>query len=113
MAEATVGDGTRIHYEIEGREDGPPLIFSNSLGTNLQMWNAQAEEAVGLGFRVIRYDQRGHGKSGAPNGPYSLARLADDVIELLDQLEITTTAFSATPRHTWRRARCGSSGSMR
>ena len=93
MAEATVGDGTKIHYQIEGREDGPPLIFSNSLGTNLHMWDAQAAEAVGLGFRVIRYDQRGHGKSDAPNGPYSLARLADDVIDLLDQLNITTTAF--------------------
>jgi 3-oxoadipate enol-lactonase len=93
MAETTVGDGTKIHYEIEGREDGPPLLFSNSLGTNLHMWDAQAAEAVGLGFRVIRYDARGHGKSEAPKGPYTLARLADDVIDLLDALKIKTTAF--------------------
>jgi 3-oxoadipate enol-lactonase len=93
MAEATVGDGTRIHYQVEGREDGPPLIFSNSLGTDLHMWDAQAAEAVGSGSRVIRYDQRGHGRSGVPNGPYSLARLADDVIDLMDQLKIATAAF--------------------
>jgi 3-oxoadipate enol-lactonase len=93
MAEATVGDGAKIHYEIEGREDGPPLLFSNSLGTNLHMWDIQAAEAVGLGFRVIRYDQRGHGKSEAPAGPYTLQRLADDVIDLLDALKIATTAF--------------------
>ncbi len=93
MAEVTTGDGTRIHYEIEGRDDGPPLVFSNSLGTNLHMWDAQAKEAIGLGFRVIRYDQRGHGKSDVPKGDYTLARLADDVIDLLDALKIERTAF--------------------
>ena len=93
MTEVTVGDGAKIHYEIEGREDGPPLVFSNSLGTNLHMWDGQVAEATGRGFRVIRYDTRGHGKSGAPKGPYTLARLADDVIDLLYALKIETTAF--------------------
>lgn len=93
MAEVTVGDGTKIHYETGGTEFGPPLIFSNSLGTNLHMWDGQLAEAAGRGFRVIRYDQRGHGKSGVPKGPYTLARLADDVIDLLDALRIETTAF--------------------
>ena len=51
------------------------------------MWDAQAKEAAGLGFRVIRYDQRGHGKSDAPAGDYTLQRLGDDVIDLLDALE--------------------------
>lgn len=93
MAEVTAGDGTTIHFEIDGREDGPPLVFSNSLGTNIHMWDGQVAEAAGRGFRVIRYDQRGHGKSGVPNGAYTLPRLAVDAIDLLDALKIETTAF--------------------
>ncbi len=93
MAEATTGDGVRIHYEVGGRADGPPLVFSNSLGTNLHMWDGQMEAAAGLGFRVIRYDQRGHGKSEAPSGEYTLARISDDVIDLLDALKIERAAF--------------------
>jgi len=93
MPEVTVSDGAKIHYKTEGREAGPPLVFSNSLGTSLAMWDGQAAEAVGHGFRVIRYDTRGHGKSDAPKGPYTLARLSDDLIDLLDALEIEATAF--------------------
>jgi 3-oxoadipate enol-lactonase len=93
MAEATTSDGIRIHYEIEGRADGPPLLFSNSLGTNLKMWDGQVSEAVGMGFRVIRYDQRGHGKSGTPAGPYTLERLGRDVIDLLDALDLEKVAL--------------------
>ncbi len=93
MGEITTGDGVVIHYELEGREDGPPLLFSNSLGTNLSLWDNQATEAAGLGFRVIRYDQRGHGSSGAPEGGYKLERLAQDVLDLLDGLDLPRTAF--------------------
>jgi 3-oxoadipate enol-lactonase len=93
MAEITTSDGCRIHYTIEGRADGPHLVLSNSLGTSLAMWDAQAKEAAGLGFRVIRYDQRGHGDSDAPKGDYTLGRLALDVIDLLDALGIERTAF--------------------
>jgi len=93
MAEFSTGDGVRIHYEVEGSQYGPPLLFSNSLGTNLHMWDGQVQEALALGFRVIRYDQRGHGKSEAPTGNYMLSRLADDVVDLLDALRIDRTAF--------------------
>jgi 3-oxoadipate enol-lactonase len=93
MGEITTGDGILIHYEVEGREDGPPLLFSNSLGTDLHLWDAQATEAAGLGFRVIRYDQRGHGASRAPEGAYKLERLAQDVLDLLDGLGLSRTAF--------------------
>jgi 3-oxoadipate enol-lactonase len=93
MGEITTGDGVLIHYEVEGREDGPPLLFSNSLGTDLHLWDTQATEAAGLGFRVIRYDQRGHGASGAPQGAYKLERLAQDVLDLLEALGISRTAF--------------------
>lgn len=89
----TASDGAKMHYRAEGRESGPPVVFSNSLGTNLHMWDGQAEEAAGLGLRVIRYDQRGHGKSDAPAGEYTLERLADDVIDLLDALDIERASF--------------------
>jgi 3-oxoadipate enol-lactonase len=93
VPEISTGDGIRIYYEMEGREDGPPLLFSNSLGTNLHLWDRQAEEALGLGFRVIRYDQRGHGNSEAPEGEYKIERLGQDVLDLLDGLGIEQTAF--------------------
>lgn len=93
MPEMNTSDGVRLHYEIEGREDGPPLLFSNALGTDLRLWDAQAEAAAGLGLRVVRYDQRGHGSSGAPAGDYTLERLGKDVLDLLDQLKIQQTAF--------------------
>jgi 3-oxoadipate enol-lactonase len=93
MAEVTTGDGAAIHYAVDGRPDGPPLVFSNSLGTNLDMWTAQAKAAAELGFRVIRYDQRGHGQSEAPSGPYTLKRLAADTIDLLDALKIEKAMF--------------------
>ena len=83
MAEFSASDGVTIHYEVEGTQDGPPLVFSNSLGTNFHMWDGQVGKATELGFRVIRYDQRGHGRSAAPKENYSLARLADDLAELL------------------------------
>lgn len=93
MPELKTSDGIRIHYIVEGREDGPPLVFSNSLGTNLHMWDGQAGEAMARGFRVIRYDQRGHGKSEAPAGNYTLERLGLDVIDLLDALNIERASF--------------------
>ena len=93
MAEFSAGDGVRIHYEVEGPKEGPPLLFSNSLGTNLHMWDGQVAEAARLGFRVVRYDQRGHGKSEAPKGDYTLGRLADDIADLLDALKIEKAAF--------------------
>ncbi|MGQ7793492.1 3-oxoadipate enol-lactonase [Faunimonas sp. B44] len=92
MAEFRTGDGISIHYQVEGDADAPPLVFSNSLGTNLHMWDGQMAEAAAR-FRVIRYDQRGHGRSEAPQGPYTMDRLGRDVIELLDALQIEKTAF--------------------
>jgi 3-oxoadipate enol-lactonase len=80
-------DGTPINVEVEGPEGAPPLMFSNSLGTDLHMWDAQAA-ALKNRFRVIRYDTRGHGKSGAPPGPYSMERLGRDVLKILSALGI-------------------------
>src|SRR3546814_13941273 len=63
----------RLHYRIDG-ERGPWLAFCNSLGTDLSMWDAQAEALSGS-FRVLRYDRRGHGASDAPPAPYPMAAI--------------------------------------
>jgi len=85
-------DGTPINVEIEGKADAPVLVLSNSLGTNLHMWDEQAK-ALAKHFRVVRYDQRGHGKSGVPDGVYSIERLSRDVLAILDALEIQRAHF--------------------
>jgi 3-oxoadipate enol-lactonase len=91
MGFADVG-GARIHYEISGPAEAPVLIFSNSLGTNLSMWDAQVA-AIGSTMRVVRYDTRGHGKSSATPGPYTIEQLGRDVIGLADALKIERFSF--------------------
>jgi len=73
------------HHVVTG--DGPPLVLSNSLGTNLYLWEDQVP-ALAEHFTLIRYDTRGHGESEIPPGPYTLDDLGQDVIDLLDHLEI-------------------------
>lgn len=78
----------RMHYRIDGDgPDRPWLLFSNSLGTDLTMWDAQMA-ALSPAYRILRYDTRGHGLSEAPPGPYGLADLGGDVVALLDALGI-------------------------
>jgi 3-oxoadipate enol-lactonase len=83
-------DGCSIHVEVEGPDSAPALMLSNSLGTTLAMWDPQAK-AFAEKFRLIRYDRRGHGQSGAPKGPYSMERLGRDVLAALDALKIEKT----------------------
>jgi len=82
----------RIHYELSGPEQAPALLFSNSLGTDLAMWDPQAPDLFEA-FRVVRYDARGHGQSSVPPGPYTIDQLADDVIGLLDHLKLDQVHF--------------------
>ncbi len=81
----TTGDGVRLAYRFDGAADKPVLLLSNSIGTDLHMWDATVP-GLAEHFRVLRYDARGHGASDAPSGPYSLDRLGRDVVELLDAL---------------------------
>lgn len=74
-----------VNHVVEG--EGRPLVLLNSLGTSLGMWDDQAGPLAER-LRLIRYDQRGHGESPVPNGPYSLADLGGDLIALLDRLQI-------------------------
>lgn len=81
-------DGCPIHVAIDGRDSGPTVVLSNSLGSTIKMWEPQLA-ALGREFRVVRYDRRGHGKSGT-TGPYSFERFGRDVIAILDALNIRT-----------------------
>src|SRR4051794_29219996 len=87
MNTVTTGDGVRLAYRVDGEAGAPPLLFVNSLGTDLRMWDPQAPR-FGSDFRVIRYDARGHGRSGVPPGPYTVERLGMDVLVLLNELAI-------------------------
>ncbi|WP_428425327.1 3-oxoadipate enol-lactonase [Pararhizobium sp.] len=84
----------RLHYRVDAdAAPGKPwLTFSNSLGTDLHMWDAQVA-SLSPHFRILRYDRRGHGLSSAPPPPYALADLGGDVLALLDALEIGQTHF--------------------
>jgi 3-oxoadipate enol-lactonase len=84
--------GCKIHVEVEGPEDAPALMLSNSLGTDLHMWDEQIRPLT-RHFRVIRYDRRGHGKSDAPKGPYTMEQLGRDVLAVLDGLGVARTSW--------------------
>jgi 3-oxoadipate enol-lactonase len=81
-----------LNYALEGPEDAPVLVLSNSLGTNLGMWDDQASVLREL-FRLLRYDQRGHGDSPVPSGSYKIEDLGLDLLALLDRLEIEHASF--------------------
>jgi 3-oxoadipate enol-lactonase len=87
MPDIKTDDGCIINTEIEGPERAPVLMLSNSLGTNLHMWDEQVAPLT-KHFRLLRYDRRGHGKSSVPKGPYSMERLGRDVVAVLDGLGI-------------------------
>ena len=84
--------GGRLHYQFDGDTDAPVLMLSNSLGTDLSMWQRQVA-ALSLKFRVLRYDSRGQGRSLVTAGPYSIELLARDALALLDRLEIPRVHF--------------------
>lgn len=88
----TSGDGCRLHFRWDGPEDAPVLLLSNSLGTALSMWEPQVN-TLAAQFRMLRYDTRGHGRSDAPVGAYSLDRLGRDVLELTDGLGVKRFSF--------------------
>ena len=77
-----------VHYTIEG--SGPWITLAHSLGCDTTMWDAQAA-LLAPNYTVLRYDARGHGQTSAPQGPYTLEQMADDVHGLFQHLGITRT----------------------
>lgn len=80
-----------IHYTIDGTQ-GPWLVMSHSLGCDVSMWDPQLAALAGR-YRVLRYDTRGHGRSGAGVAPYTLDDLADDAAQLMDHLDIAQATW--------------------
>ncbi|RYY64901.1 MAG: 3-oxoadipate enol-lactonase, partial [Comamonadaceae bacterium] len=84
--------GGAFRVRIDGPDGAPVLVLSNSLGTTLEMWDAQAERFAQT-HRVLRYDTRGHGGTVVSPGPYSFDQLGGDVVALLDALHIESASF--------------------
>jgi 3-oxoadipate enol-lactonase len=82
----------RVHHHLEGDPAAPVLVLSNSLGTTLELWEANLA-ALTERYRVLRYDVRGHGLSPVVPGPYRVEDIAGDVLELLDELGLERIAF--------------------
>jgi 3-oxoadipate enol-lactonase len=87
-----IAPGAKLRVVVEGPADAPPLLFSNSLGSDLTMWDGVVK-ALGSSFRTIRYDTRGHGGSDAPKGPYTVDVLGQDAIAVLDAVGADKAAF--------------------
>jgi len=84
--------GLRFHYEVSGRPGAPWLVFSNSLMTHIGLWDAQCR-AFRESYRILRYDQRGHGRSQPPASAVTFDELTDDLEALCDHLRIERAVF--------------------
>lgn len=91
MAQLQLADGV-LHYQLDGPANAPVLVLSNSLGTDLHMWDTQVP-LWSAHFRVLRYDTRGHGASLVTPGSYAIEQLGRDVLALLDALDIQQAHF--------------------
>jgi len=91
VAHLQLADGV-LNYQIDGPENAPVLVLSNSLGTDLGMWDTQVP-LWSQHLRVLRYDTRGHGASLVTGGPYTIEQLGRDVLALLDALDIAKAHF--------------------
>jgi 3-oxoadipate enol-lactonase len=76
-------DGLALRAESLGPAEAPAVLFLNSIGCRLWMWDAQVAALRG-GFRCLTFDARGHGGSDAPLGDYALAQLGSDALAVLD-----------------------------
>jgi 3-oxoadipate enol-lactonase len=77
----------------EGDPSAPAVVFSHSIMTTGDLWSGQVETVLDAGFRCVRYDARGHGRSVASPPPYAMDLLADDVVTLLDRLDLACAHF--------------------
>ncbi|MEV2223911.1 3-oxoadipate enol-lactonase [Nocardia vinacea] len=82
-----------VNCLTNGPDDGEPVVLSGSLGSDLRMWDPQITALTAAGYRVLRYDHRGHGASPVPPGPYTLTDLGSDVIGLLDRFGVRRAHF--------------------
>jgi 3-oxoadipate enol-lactonase len=82
-----------VPYKVDGPDDAPVLVLSNSIGSTSAMWDPQMA-ALADRFRVVRYETRGHAGAPVPDGPYALDDLGGDVVALLDRLGVERAHFA-------------------
>lgn len=85
-------EGIDLHYREDGDPEGAPVVFANSLGTDLRLWD-KVIARLPDGLRLIRYDKRGHGLSGCPAAPYKMGTLVTDAERLMDHLSVRDAVF--------------------
>jgi 3-oxoadipate enol-lactonase len=81
-----------MHYRDEGSPNLTPIVFANSLGSDLRMWDGVVEQLTA--YRRIRFDKRGHGLSATPTSPWTVEDLADDVVALMDHLGLARAVIA-------------------
>jgi len=86
-------NGTTVHYQWDGPQVGPVVMLAHSLSANRKLWQAQLPILLVAGYRVLRYDIRGHGESAAPEHPYTIEMLAADAIGLMDAVGLESVHF--------------------
>lgn len=83
-------NGITINYQIDGADTAADtIVLINGLADDLESWGFQIPALVEAGYRVLRFDNRGIGKTDTPAGPYSSRMLADDTKALVDTLGIS------------------------
>lgn len=88
---ASINDIT-LHYQLDGIATGTPLVFLNSLGSSLCIWD-EVCDLLRHRFHIIRYDKRGHGLSDCPPGPYAMRDHSNDLLGLLDHLQVASATL--------------------
>lgn len=88
-----IREDVRVYWKLDGAPDLPVLVLLNSIGTDMALWETSVPHLL-RAFRLLRIDARGHGASDAPDGDYSLAMLADDVIAVMDAAGVQTAAVA-------------------
>ncbi|OSQ47602.1 3-oxoadipate enol-lactonase [Marivita geojedonensis] len=84
--------GIALHVQTDGPESGPVVMFANSLGTDLRVWDLMLPYLPD-GLRTVRFDKRGHGLSDCPEAPYDIAELVDDAEAVIDAHDLKDIVF--------------------
>jgi 3-oxoadipate enol-lactonase/4-carboxymuconolactone decarboxylase len=88
-----IREDVRLYWKLDGAPDLPVLVLLNSIGTDIGLWETTVPHLLPA-FRLLRIDTRGHGASDTPDGDYSLAMLADDVVAVMDAAGVQTAAVA-------------------
>jgi non-heme chloroperoxidase len=88
MSTITTKDGTRIFYKDWGSKDAQPIVFSHGWPLTADVWDPQLVFFANAGYRVIAHDRRSHGRSDQVWQNNTMDQYADDLGELIEQLDL-------------------------